>query len=216
MCEDHIRVITVDDHEIVRLGIRIAMDTLCDIKLAGEATNGSEAIELYERLHPDVVLMDLKMPVMDGVVASRMIRSKHPEARIIALTTFTDELLVRSALDAGITSYLLKNVTIDELSRAIRDAYHRRPTWSSGAAEALIRAATAPAQTHTLTPSELLVLRHLAEGLSNIQIASQLNISVSTVKKHVSSVLSKLGVHNRAEAAAWAVRNVLNEQEEQN
>ena len=208
MDQQTIRVMVVDDHDIVRLSIGTALKASPDFELIAEARNGQQAVELYDQFWPDVVLMDLKMPVMDGIEAARQIRSKNSSAIVVALTTYSDQRLVRSALEAGITSYLLKDTTLDGLTRAVRDVYNNKIIWSPEATATLIHAATTPPnQMYTLTRSEWEVLRHLANGSTNQQIAHCLTVSVSTVKKHVSSILNKLDLRNRAEAAAWAIRH---------
>lgn len=203
-----IRVMVVDDHDIVRLSIKTSLNASPDLEVSAEACDGNMAVALYQRVQPDVVLMDLKMPGMDGIEATRQIRAKNPDAIVVALSSFSEYALVRSALDAGITSYLLKDIGLETLAQAVRDAYNHKVTWSPEATATLIAAATTPPpETATLTRSEWEVLYQLANGGTNEQIAYQLTVSVSTVKKHVSSILSKLNLRNRAEAAAWAVRH---------
>lgn len=205
-----VRVMLVDDHEMVRSGLKVFLEVYDDLELVGEASDGEEAVLLCGEVRPDVVLMDLVMPRMDGVAATRAIRAAHPNIRIIALTSFTDRKLVQSALEAGAIGYLLKNASIDELARAIRDAHVGRSTLSPEATQALIEAATAPPPPgHDLTPREREVLALLVKGLSNREIAERLTISRSTVKNHVSNILSKLGAASRTEAVARAVEHDL-------
>jgi two-component system, NarL family, response regulator LiaR len=205
-----IRVMVVDDHDMVRIGLKVSIEATPGLIFAGEATSGAEAIEAFPNVKPDVVLMDMLMPNVDGVNATREICNSYSDARIIALTSYDDENLICSALEAGVISYLLKDVSIDVLAKAIQDAYRGRPTLAQEATQALIKAASSPpVPGHDLTPSELVVLKLVVQGLSNGEIADRLVISTSTVKKHVSSILRKLSVNNRAEAAALAVRHAL-------
>jgi two-component system, NarL family, response regulator LiaR len=205
-----IRVMIVDDHDMVRIGLRVFIETAEGLEFVGEASGGEEAIRQYERLQPDVVLMDLMMPGVDGVSATRAICETNPDAHIIALTSFDDETLIHNALKAGVTGYLLKDISMDRLAQAIRDAYQGKPTLAQEATQALIRAASRPPVSgYDLTPSELTVLELLAQGMSNGEIAERLVISTSTVKKHVSRILGKLGVSNRAEAAVLAIQHEL-------
>jgi NarL family two-component system response regulator LiaR len=202
-----IRVMIVDDHDIVRGGLIGMLDAFDDLQLVGEATDGEEAIRLCETSNVDVILMDLVMPGMDGITAIERIRTAFPQVQIIALTTFREEGLVRGALQAGAISYLLKNVSIDELAKAIRNAHKGRAIIAPEATEVLISAVTRPpAPGHDLTDREREVLGLIVDGLSNQEIGERLVISHSTVKNHVSSILSKLGASNRAEAVAMALK----------
>lgn len=207
---DIIRVMIVDDHDIVRGGLVHMLNTFDDLELVGEASSGEQAITMCPAVEPDVILMDLVMPKMSGVIATKLIHEAYPDIRIVALTTFKEDDLVQGALEAGAISYLLKNVTIDELSRAIRNAYAGRATLAPEAVEVLINAATRPPQPgHDLTEREREVLALIVEGLSNYEIAEHLMITHSTVKNHVSNILSKLNAANRAEAVATALQNKL-------
>jgi NarL family two-component system response regulator LiaR len=202
-----IRVLLVDDHAMLRRGLATFIKVYDDLELAGEAASGEEAIPLCAQLLPDVVLMDMVMPDMDGVTATRAIRQQFPEVQVVALTSFKDEGLVQDALQAGAIGYLLKDVSADELAQAIRAAHARRTTLSPGAAQALAHAAAQPPTPgRDLTERERDVLALLVEGLNNTQIAERLVVSPSTIKSHVSHILSKLGVASRTEAATIAVR----------
>jgi NarL family two-component system response regulator LiaR len=207
---DHIRVLIVDDHAMLRRGLVTFLLSFGDLELVGEAANGVEALRLCDEVQPDVVLMDLVMPEMDGSTATRAIRQRHPQVQVIALTSFREEELVQGALEAGAIGYLLKNASADELADAIRAAHAGRPTLAPEAAEALIHAAThPPALGQDLTPREREVLALMVEGLRNAEIAERLTVSPSTVKFHVSRILSKLGVSSRTEAVAMALQHNL-------
>lgn len=205
-----IRVMIVDDHAVVRSGLAAFLLAFDDLELVGEADSGEEAVRLCAQVQPDVVLMDLVMPKMDGATATRAIRERCPEVQVIALTSFKEEELVQGVLQAGAISYLLKNVSADELVGAIRAAHAGRSTLAPEAAQALIHAAThSPSPGHDLTPREREVLALMVEGLNNPEIAQRLVVSQSTVKFHVSSILSKLNATSRTEAVALAVQHHL-------
>lgn len=204
-------VMIVDDHAVVRRGIRAFLRNKAGIQVIGEAGTGQEAVQLSEQQPPDVILMDLRMPVLDGVAATRLIHKQFPQVQVIALTTFQDKELVHDALQAGAISYLLKNVSGDELAEAIRQAHAGRSTLAPEAVQALIQppAADAAAVGHDLTTREREVLALLVKGMSNSEIAERLSVSHATAKAHVSSILSKLGVSSRAEAIAVALEKKL-------
>jgi NarL family two-component system response regulator LiaR len=202
-----IRVMLVDDHTMVRLGIGTFLKAFDDLQLAGEANSGTAAIELCSEIMPDVILMDIVMPDMDGAAATRAIRQKFPHVQVIALTSYKEGNLVKKALEAGAIGYLLKEVSAAELAEAIRAAHAGRVTLSPEAAQGLVETtnqSTAPRP--DLTKRELEVLALMVEGLNNTQIASRLTVSGSTIKSHVSSILSKLGVASRTEAVTLALR----------
>ncbi len=201
-----ISVMIVDEHAMVRRGILVFLKNKSGIKVVGEAANGQEAVQKCQELQPDVILMDLQMPVLDGVSATRIIRKQFPHIQIIALTTFQDRQLVHDVLEAGAISYLLKNILGDELAEAIRQAYAGRSTLASEAVQALVQPpVTDSVDTWGLTAREREVLALLVKGSSNRDIAERLNISHATAKAHVSSILSKMRVSNRGEAIALAL-----------
>jgi len=203
-----IRVMIVDDHTMVRRGLATILKVFDDLILAGEAENGVAAITLCGEVLPDVILMDMVMPEMDGAAATRVIREKYPQVQVIALTSFKEGELIKNALEAGAIAYLLKDVSADDLSRAIRAAHAGRATLSPEAAQALVETANQPpALGLDLTEREREVLALMVEGLNNTQIAGRLTVSPSTIKSHVSNVLSKLGVASRTEAVTLALRN---------
>ncbi len=205
-----IRIMLVDDHAVVRRGLATFLYAYEDLELVGEANNGQEAILGVERYRPEIVLMDLMMPVMDGPTAIAAIRQKHPEIQIIALTSFSDDQLVQAALRAGAISYMLKNVSADELVQAIRAAHGGRSMLAAEAKEALIHAMSQSlAPGNDLTEREREILALMVQGLSNPAIAERLIVSRATVKFHVSNILSKLGVATRTEAVAMAIQNHL-------
>jgi two-component system, NarL family, response regulator LiaR len=206
-----IRVIIADDHAVVRNGLSSFITAFDDFELVGEAKNGEQAVNLCEQHQPDVVLMDLMMPVMDGATATRQIRQKYPLVQVIALTSFKEREQVQSAIQAGAIGYLLKDISADELARAIRQAHAGKPTLAPEAAEVLIQAARTPETQlgDDLTEREREVLALMVDGMNNQQIAERLVIGLSTAKSHVSNVLSKLCVSTRTEAVSFALKHGL-------
>ena len=202
-----IKVLLVDDHMVVRSGLSTVLAVFDDMQLVGEAGDGEEALRLCERLQPDVVLMDLVMPKMDGVAATQTIKERWPQIQVIALTSFKEKEYVEGALKAGASGYLIKNVSAEELVNAIRRAAAGQPSLSPEAAQVLIQKVNEPPPPgQDMTDREKEILALMAEGLSNNEIAERLIVSQSTVKFHVSNVLSKLGVTSRTEAVALAVK----------
>ena len=205
-----IRVMLVDDHTMVRRGLATFLKVFDDLELAGEAESGETAIQLCAQVLPDVILMDMAMPDIDGAAATRAIRQQFPQVQVIALTSFKEGDLVKNALEAGAIGYLLKDVSADELADAIRAAHSGRATLSPEAAQALVETSNQPAAPGLdLTERELEVLALMVEGLNNTQIAGRLTVSPSTIKSHVSNILSKLGVASRTEAVSLALRSHL-------
>jgi NarL family two-component system response regulator LiaR len=210
MADKMIRVMIVDDHAVVRGGLAKFLMVHQDLELVGEAESGEDAVVLAQRLHPDVVLMDLKMGGIDGVTATRQVREKCPGCKVIVLTSFAEDNMVQGALQAGAMGYLLKNVTVTELAAAIRSAYAGRMTLSSEATEALVHSTTQPVvHGDELTDREREVLALLVEGLSNQEIADRLFLGIGTVKFHVRNIYSKLGVDNRVAAVTLAMQRHL-------
>jgi len=203
-----IRVMLVDDHTMVRRGLATFLKVFEDLQLVGEAENGETAIQLCAEVLPDVILMDMVLPVMDGATATRAIRQQFPQVQVIVLTSFKEGELIKNALEAGAIGYLLKDVSADELVDAIRAAHAGRATLSPEAAQALVETTNQP-RTYglDLTEREREVLALMIEGLNNTQIAGRLTVSPSTIKSHVSNILAKLGVASRTEAVTLALRN---------
>jgi DNA-binding NarL/FixJ family response regulator len=213
VAEPAIRVLIVDDHEVVREGLRAFLELQDGIEVAGEAGDGEEAVAAVEAERPDVVLMDLVMPQLDGVGAMQELRRRGSSARVIVLTSFTDDAKLLPAIRAGAAGYLLKNVAPAELARAVRAAHAGEALLDPSVAARLVEAVAEPPaaapRTDDLTPREQEILALIARGLSNKRIAFELGVSEKTVKNHVSHVLAKLGVPDRTAAAVHAVRNGL-------
>jgi two-component system, NarL family, response regulator LiaR len=201
-----IRVLIVDDHAMLRRGLRFFLTGFDDLELVGEASSAGEALDLCGKLAPDVILMDMVMPDMDGAAATELIRAQYPDSQVIALTSFQEGELVERALRAGAIAYLLKNVGAEELAQAIREAHAGRSTLAPEATEVLIQATRQRADQpqYDLTQREKEVLGLLMEGLSNAEIAERLVVTVATVKFHMRGILHKLGVDSRTEAVALA------------
>ncbi len=201
-----IRVLIADDHAVVRQGLKMFLSLNSDFEIIGEATNGAEALRLAHQLNPDVVLMDLLMPEMDGITATAAIRRELPDTEVIALTSVLEDKSVTGAIRAGAIGYLLKDTESDELIRAIKAAANGQVQLSPKAAARLMREIRTPESPEALTERETEVLRLLAQGKANKEIAAELVIGEKTVKTHVSNILSKLNVSSRTQAALYAVR----------
>ncbi len=206
---DPIRVMIVDDHKMLRTGLAMFLKGMDGMELVAEASTGTQAIALCQKVKPDVVLMDLVMPGMDGVTATRLIREADPSIQVLALTTFKEPSLVQAALQAGAIGYLLKDASVDELASAIRAAKQGRPVLAPEALRSLISQSVPVPVSFDLTDRERTILALMVEGLTNRQIADRLTISPSTVKSHVSAILSKLNAGSRTEAVALAVQHKL-------
>jgi two-component system, NarL family, response regulator LiaR len=201
-----IRVLIADDHAVVRQGLKMFLSLNAEFEIIGEATNGAEALRLAHQLTPDVVLMDLLMPEMDGITATAAIRRELPDTEVIALTSVLEDKSVTGAIRAGAIGYLLKDTESDELIRAIKAAANGQVQLSPKAAARLMREIRTPESPESLTERETEVLRLLAQGKANKEIAHELVIGEKTVKTHVSNILSKLNVSSRTQAALYAVR----------
>jgi DNA-binding NarL/FixJ family response regulator len=205
----NVRVLIADDHSVVRQGLRMFLALDSEIEIVGEAGDGEEALQLARELHPDVVLMDLMMPAMDGVAATRMIRTELPGVEVIALTSVLADESVTGAIRAGAVGYLLKNTEADELRRAIKLAAAGQVHLSPEAAARLVREIKIPGSPEALTERETAVLRLVAKGQANKQVARELGIREQTVKTHVSNILGKLQLQSRTQAALYAVERGL-------
>lgn len=209
---DTIRLLIVDDHKVVRNGLRVFVSLYDDIEVVGAAKNGQQALDQCRAHQPDVVLMDMVMPVMDGPTATRLIREQFPKVQVVALTSFDEEEIVHQAIEAGAVGFLYKDVEEEELIGAIRCAREGRPVLAPEAMQALMRRTARPMEPSTIEPltnREREVLSLVAQGLTNPQIAEQLVISPSTVQFHVHNILGKLDVQTRTEAVATAIQSKL-------
>jgi len=211
---DKIRILIVDDHEVVREGLKAFIAPRPALEVVGEAENGRDAISCVERVHPDVILMDLVMPVMDGIEATRTIKQQIPDARILILTSFAEDERVVAAIKAGALGYLLKDSSPQELEDAIQDVYRGESSLPPRIARTVIRELNKPvgelkANTEELTEREVEILKLVAQGLSNQEIANRMSLSAWTVRSHISNILSKLHLENRTQAALYALRTGL-------
>ncbi|HVO43479.1 MAG TPA: response regulator transcription factor [Aggregatilineales bacterium] len=205
-----IRILLADDHDMVRRGLAVFLEAFPDMELVGEAGDGTEAVALCDQVHPDVVLMDVLMPQMDGIEATRRIKTKDPHIQVLMLSSSKDEDLIKSGIQAGAIGYILKNISVEEMAEAVRAAYHGQSTLSPAVTQALVAATARPPEPeYHLTERERELLALLIKGLSNPEIADRLTISLSTVKFHISSILAKLGVSSRTEAVAMALERHL-------
>ena len=202
-----IRIVIADDHAVVRAGLAQLLGTFADVELVGAATDGEEAVALCAERRPDVVLMDLEMPVLDGIAATARIRAAQPGVAVVVLTSFSDRERILRALDAGAAGYLLKDAEPDELGKAIRAAARGEAPLDPKAARALLSSRAAAGVAAPLSEREREVLAMVAEGLPNKVIAQRLSISEKTVKAHLTSVFRQIGVTDRTQAALWAQRN---------
>ncbi|UCF95889.1 MAG: response regulator transcription factor [Spirochaetaceae bacterium] len=211
---DKISVLIVDDHDVVRQGLQTFLDLMEDIEVVGQASNGVEAIAQTNRLNPDIILMDLMMPEMDGIEATRQISSTNPSTKVIVLSSFSDDNKVFSAIKAGASGYLLKNISSAELADAIRAVHKGDPRLHPEIAKKLMNQfvglkGESEAISKDLTPREIEVLRLIAEGMNNTELAQALFISETTAKTHVHNILSKLDLSDRTQAAIYAYRHGL-------
>ena len=211
MTEERLRILIADDHAIVREGLEAILSTQPDLNLVGSATNGLEAVALAEELHPDVILIDLVMPKMDGVAAILAIRAGNPQARILVLTSFADDERVFPAIKAGAMGYLLKDTLPQALLQAIREVARGQVSLHPEIARRMLREINQPPERPitTLTDREQQTLALIADGLSNQEIAAKMGIHETTVAKYVSAMLGKLGLTSRTQAALYAVRSGL-------
>jgi two-component system, NarL family, response regulator LiaR len=209
--QNPIRVLIVDDHAMLRKGLAAFLMSYGDLKLVGEAANGAEALELCGKLRPDIILMDLMMPIMGGITATRLIHEQYAEIQIIVLTSFGEEQLIKDVLEAGAISYLFKKVSAENLAKAIRAAHDGFSTFAPEVTEILVRSIQQPHSAFQgLTPREREVLALMIKGLGNNEISEALMISGSTTKSHVSSILAKLGADNRIEVITMMLEHSIN------
>ena len=201
-----IRILLADDHAVVRRGLRLVLESEPDLQVVSEAADGAEAVRLARQLEPDVVLMDLLMPVMDGIAATAAIRGALPDTQVVVLTAMPEDARVVDAVRAGASGYLLKEAEADALCQAVKAVADRQVQLSSGAAARLLQEVRSPEGPVKLTEREIEVLRLIADGKANKEIARQLQITEKTSKVHVSNILSKLGMQSRTQAALYAAR----------
>lgn len=208
-----IRILICDDHGVVRRGLRSLIEIKSEMELVGEAADGVEAVKMAQKLKPDVIIMDLIMPRMDGIAAITEIKKIHSDAKILVLTSFSDDNKVFPAIKAGALGYLLKDSSPDDLLQAIRDVYHGEsslhPAIARKVIEELLQPPDLPPTEAPLTEREMEVLKHVAQGLSNMGIANELKIKEGTVRIHVGNILNKLQLANRTQAALYALREGL-------
>ncbi len=205
-----IRVMIVDDHLLVRDGLKLLLSTFDDLEVVALAEDGEQAVALCHQVQPDVILMDLVMPNMDGPTATTRIRADFPQVQVIALTSFVEEALIQQAVQAGAIGYLLKNASAEQLAEAIQAAAQGRPTFDPAVAQVILQSANQPPPLgYDLTPREQDVLALLVDGKRNKDIAQQLNLSMGTVRVYVSNILGKLGANNRTEAVSLALQHKL-------
>lgn len=206
-----IRILIIDDHAMLRKGLAAFLMSYDDLELVGEAANGKEGLALCAEKQPDVVLMDLMMPIMDGITAARLMRQDFPHIKVIALTSFGEERLIKDVLEAGVISYLFKKVSADDMAKAIRAAHQGISTYAPEVTEILVQSVRqSNSLFEDLTPRENEVLALMVKGLANNEIAEALTISLSTIKSHVSSILSKLDVGSRTEAIVLVLEHNIN------
>lgn len=206
-----IRIVIIDDHAMLRKGLATFLMSYEDLELVGEAANGKEGLALCAEKQPDVVLMDLMMPIMDGITAARLMRRDFPHIKVIALTSFGEERLIKDVLEAGVISYLFKKVSADDMAKAIRAAHQGISTFAPEVTEILVQSVRQPHSIfEELTPRETEVLALMVKGLGNNEIAEALTISLSTIKSHVSSILAKLDVGSRTEAIVLVLEHNIN------
>jgi NarL family two-component system response regulator LiaR len=206
-----IRIVIIDDHAMLRKGLATFLMSYDDLELVGEAANGQEGLDLCAETQPDVVLMDLMMPIMDGITAARLMRQDFPHIKVIVLTSFGEERLIKDVLEAGVISYLFKKISADDLAKAIRAAHQGISTYAPEVTEILVQSVRQPHSVfETLTPRENEVLALMVKGLGNNEIAETLTISLSTIKSHVSSILAKLNVGSRTEAIVLVLEHNIN------
>ena len=205
--QSKIKLVIADDHDMFRDGLKMFIDKFDDLELLAEASDGEQAVLYCQQYQPDVALIDLKMPYLNGVEVISQIKASHPEIACIVLTSFVEDTLVQEALRMGAVGYLLKNADSQTLYRAVQRAVDGDNTLAPEATQALIQATTGPPEPgHDLTEREIEILQYLVQGLSNTELGQKLFISRSTVKNHISSIFGKLGVDNRTRAAAIAVQ----------